>query len=559
MKKTIKFLAAAAMAVVSISQVSAQSYSSGADCGCPPISQRQTVNVTTLLNNNDEFGTPGTTIALDQVFTCDKIYILNKKSYVDSTKTLTIQPGTIIKGAPSPTGLPVDATALVVERGAKIFAQGTASCPIVFTALADNLDGTYAYTNRGQWGGVVILGNATNNHNLTTSAPAFGGTCTNPTGCNGTGIGRGFIEGFVAADARNQYGGGTTPNDDDNSGILTYVSIRHAGALLSAGNELNGLSLGSVGRGTKIENIEIVSNDDDGIEFFGGTVNVKYASVLYCNDDAIDWDNGYRGKLQFIFAVYGNSTDFPATDNGFEMDADDRNSNNPPFSAPIVYNATVIGNGENTGTASLGSDNSAHAALNFKDGTGGEIYNSVFANFRNAINFRSLPETGSTVEAYERWTGGVLKVNCNVFTEMDSNVVKNASLANGNGNSTTYTADLAKLIADSNQFVSSIPGFDPFFTLSGNTVVNRYDAIPTPNLTLQAGCPVATNDSFFTPAYYKGAFSNNERTWLTDWAYGLAIASEQSFGGCPTDIDGSGVTNNSDFLILLGKFNQSCN
>lgn len=556
MKKTIKFLAAAAMAVVSISQVSAQSYSSGADCGCPPISQRQTVNVTTLLNNNDEFGVPGTTTALDQVFTCDKIYVLNKKSYVDSTKTLTIQPGTIIKGAASPTGLPADATALVVERGAKLFAQGTASCPIVFTAIGDNLDGTYAYTNRGQWGGVVILGNATNNHNAATSTAAFGGTCTG-SGCNGTGVGRGYIEGFVAADARNQYGGGATPNDDDNSGILTYVSIRHAGALLSAGNELNGLSLGSVGRGTKIENIEIVSNDDDGIEFFGGTVNIKYASVLYCNDDAFDWDNGYKGKLQFVFAVYGDSTNFPATDNGFEMDGDDKNSNAAPFSAPIVYNATVIGNGE----VLLGSDNSAHAALNFKDGTGGEIYNSVFSNFRNAINFKSLPEAGSTVEAYERWfTDGTLKVRCNTFSEMDAIVVKNASLSNGSGNSTTFAADTAKLIStDGNQFVSAIAGFDPFFTLSGNSVTNRYDAIPTPNLPVSGtGCAVST-DPFFTPAYYKGAFSNNERTWLTDWAYGLAIASEQSYGGCPTDIDGSGVTNNSDFLILLGKFNQSCN
>ena len=556
MKKTIKFLAAAAMAVVSIGQVSAQSYSSGADCGCPPIASRTPVLISTLLNNNSEFGTPGTTTALDVLLTCNNIYTLDIKAYVDSTKTLTIQPGTIIKGGPTPGGVQANATALVVERGAKIFAQGTASCPIVFTAAADPLDGSYAYTNRGQWGGVVILGNATNNHNAATSTSAFGGTCTG-SGCNGTGVGKGYIEGFLAADSRNQYGGGTSPNDDDNSGIMTYVSIRHAGALLSAGNELNGLSLGSVGRGTKLENIEIVSNDDDGIEFFGGTVNIKYASVLYCNDDAFDWDNGYKGKLQFVFAVYGDSTNFPATDNGFEMDGDDKNSNNAPFSSPIVYNATVIGNGE----VLLGSDNSAHAALNFKDGTGGEIYNSVFSNFRNAINFKSLPESGSTVESYERWfTDNTLKVRCNVFSEMDVIVVKNASLANGSGNSATFAADTAKLITtDGNQFVSSIPGFDPFFTLSGNSVVNRYDAIPTPNLPVSGtGCAVAT-DSFFTPAYYKGAFSNNERTWLTDWAYGLAIASEQSFGGCPTDIDGSGVTNNSDFLILLGKFNQSCN
>lgn len=548
MKKSFQFLAATAFAVASFGQASAQS-NLGADCGCPPVANRTVVNVSTLLNNNDEFGTPGTTTTLNRTFTCDKIYVLDKKAYVDSTKTLTIEPGTLIKGGPSPTGQPADATALVVERGGKLFAQGTANCPIVFTTTNDPMNGTYSYANRGQWGGVVILGNASNNHNAATSTAAFGGTCTG-SGCNGTGIGKGYIEGFIAADARNQYGGGTTPNDNDNSGILTYVSIRHAGALLSAGNELNGLSLGSVGRGTKLENIEIISCDDDGIEFFGGTVDLKYASVLYSNDDMFDWDNGYRGRMQFLFGVYADSTVTTTADNGLEMDGDDKSSNAAPRSAPIVYNATIIGNGKYL----MASDNSAHAALNFKDQTGGEIYNSVFANFKHGINFKKLPAAGRTVEAYELWKdSSSTKLQCNTFTSVINKIVTNATTAGAF--TLGIASDETKLTNDNNAFVASIPGFDPFFTISGTTVTNRYDAVPTPNLT--TGC--VASDPFFTPASYRGAFSNNQRTWLSDWAYSLALSSEQSFGGCPTDINTDGITNNSDFLILLGKFNQSCN
>lgn len=548
MKKTFNILSAAAMAILTIGQVSAQS-NLGADCGCPPVSARTTVNISTLLNANDEF------TATNQVFTCDKIYILDRKAYVDSTKTLTIQPGTIIKGGPSPTGQPADATALIVERGAKIFAQGTASCPIVFTASADPMDGTYSYTNRGQWGGVVILGNATNNHNLTTSTAAFGGTCTG-SGCNGTGIGKGYIEGFNAADARNQYGGGTTPNDDDNSGIMTYVSIRHAGAILAVGNELNGLSLGSVGRGTKLENIEIVSCDDDAIEFFGGTVNLKYASVLYSNDDMFDWDNGYSGKMQFLFGVQADSTVTTTADNGFEADSDDKKSGAYPKANPIIYNATLMSNGKYL----LTSDNSAHAAMNMKELTSGQIYNSVFAGFKHGINFQQSVGTRNAAqgEAYALWkdstSANQIKINCNTFTGTKTWMVVNAN--NAGAFTLASAADSAKLTADNNSFVTSIPGFDYQFTLTGNTVTNRYDAVPTPNLT--TGCPTST-DAFFTPAAYQGAFSNNQRTWLSDWAYSLALQSEQSFGGCPTDIDGNGITNNADFLILLGKFNQSCN
>jgi hypothetical protein len=283
---------------------------------------------------------------------------------------------------------------------------------------------------------------------------------------------------------------------------------------------------------------------------------VKYATVLYSNDDMFDWDNGYSGKLQFLFGVMADSTVTTTADNGFEADGDDKKSGAYPKSHPLVYNATIMSNGKYL----LTSDNSAHAGLNMKELTSGEIYNSIFAGFKHGINFQQSVGTRSAAqgEAYALWKDSTsvnqTKINCNTFTGFRTWMVVNSNSAGAF--TLASAADSAKLTTDNNSFVSSIPGFDSQFTLSGNTVTNRYDAVPTPNLT--TGCPTNT-DAFFTPAAYQGAFSNNQRTWLSDWAYSLALESEQSFGGCPTDIDANGITNNADFLILLGKFNQSCN
>ncbi len=231
----------------------------GQACGCPSVSSRPTLNLSLRADVD------GNLTAANTVLSCDTTYILNDKIYVGDGKSITIAPGTVIKGLQGVAG---DNNALIVSRGGKIFAPGTCDCPIVFTANADPMNGTYGITNKGKWGGVVLLGKARNN--------LKGGF-----GSNTVSDGIGFIEGFTSSEPRNNYGAAPGAHDDnDNSGIMTYVSIRHAGDIAGAANELNGLTLGSVGRGTTLSHIEVISNLDDGIEFFGIIIMLHHQRIV---------------------------------------------------------------------------------------------------------------------------------------------------------------------------------------------------------------------------------------------------------------------------------------
>ena len=209
-----------------------------------------------------------------------KVYILASRITVLSGVTLTIQHGVVVKGE---AGTGSNATALLIARGGKLDAVGTETSPIIFTSVADeimpgqitspNLDPTL----NGLWGGLLILGKAP----ISADAESM------------------QIEGIPPSDLNGLYGG-TLP--DDNSGTIKYVSIRHGGANIGEGNEINGLTLGGVGSGTVIENIEIIANQDDGIEWFGGTVNVKNVVIWNAGDDAIDTDMAWAGTLD-NFAV----------------------------------------------------------------------------------------------------------------------------------------------------------------------------------------------------------------------------------------------------------------
>jgi len=552
MKPTIsKLVMTAALAFITINQSYAQS-DLGAACGCPPVASRPTVNLSTLAASGG--ATDGELLATNAVFTCDKTYILDKKIYVADGRTLTINPGTVIKGNVNPGGDPAQACALIVERGGKIFAAGTPDCQIVFTAAADPMNGTYGVANKGQWGGVVILGKAKNNLTLANSTSAFGGTCSGSS-CFGTGVGTGYIEGFTAADARNQYGG---TDDDDNSGIFKYVSIRHAGAIViaSTGNELNGLTLGSVGRATTIENVEIISSNDDGIELFGGTVNLKYCAFMFGMDDMLDWDHGWTGKAQFLFGLASDNVTTFSNDNGIEADGDDQKTGALPLSHPVIYNATIIGNGDiNQNVA----DNSAHAAINAKEFTQGEIYSSIFSNYETGFNMQQAPGSrASGVEAYNNWTGGTLIVKCNSFIGVAEGLKLNKSKTS-DGIAPSGADNTKFLTTDNNLVVASVPGYDYTYEMntSTNTVLNNntFDAVPNPALATTCTPP---SDGFFVNTNYKGAFAVGEKSWLSDWSYAAALQFTAGLVPCPTDINGDGVTNNVDFLQLLGQFNQSC-
>ena len=258
----------------------------------------KTASQTAAINKTSEPVEPteieiGANITEDAVWETGKTYILKARIAVVDGVTLTIEPGVIIKGE---AGTGSNATALIIARGATLLAEGTAESPIIFTSIADEIEpGMIESPNLeptidGLWGGLLIMGKAP------ISVASDNQTAQ--------------IEGIPADDPNGTYGGNIA---DDNSGVIRYVSIRHGGSNIGEGNEINGLTLGGVGSGTMIEFIEVVGNQDDGIEWFGGTVNVSHALVWYAGDDAIDTDQSWGGTLD-NFVVIG------AGDKLFELD-----------------------------------------------------------------------------------------------------------------------------------------------------------------------------------------------------------------------------------------------
>ncbi len=510
----------------------------GQACGCPVVSSRPTLNLSLRADVD------GNLTAANTVLSCDTTYILNDKIYVGDGKSMTIAPGTVIKGLQGVSG---DNNALIVSRGGKIFAPGTCDCPIVFTANADPMNGTYGITNKGKWGGVVLLGKARNN--------LKGGF-----GSNTVSDGIGFIEGFTSSEPRNNYGAGPGLHDDnDNSGIMTYVSIRHAGDIAGAANELNGLTLGSVGRGTTLSHIEVISNLDDGVEFFGGSVDLKYASVLFNDDDGFDWDQGWSGNGQFWVVVKTDLTTAAGGDNGFELDSDDA-LQCTYHASPKIYNATFIGAAGINGGPAL--DN--NQAIEWKEASRGEIRNCIFSNYNRGANFGNTlthfidadgTGGGAPVPAddcYAAWNSGALVMVNNTFIGCTAGDQVRVAGAPGS------PADLTKFTNDGNTSVASVTGFAGLHSMnvSTNAVTVKHDILPGADITTTSLPPV---DGFFTPAPYRGAFKVGEKSWLSECAYNALIGLQGNLQSCPTDLNIDGTTNTTDFLQLLGSFNTTCN
>lgn len=291
-----------------------------------------------------------------------QIYCLNGYVYVNDGATLEIQEGTIILG-----GNPGENSALVINRGGKLLANGTAALPIVFTSRA-----TAGQRARGDWGGILICGKARVNQ------PA----------------GEAALEGGVSAttSGKGWYGG---TDDDDNSGVLNYVRIEFAGIATQPNSELNGLTMGGVGRGTKIENVQVSYGNDDAYEWFGGTVNARHLIAVGTLDDDFDTDNGFSGRVQFAVVQRFRTVADASTSQAFESDNDAQASYNKPFTSAVFSNVTAVGPIQDTSwTPGSGANQYSSrfgAAMQIRRNSRQSVHNSVFLGWPRGMEIAQLP------------------------------------------------------------------------------------------------------------------------------------------------------------------------
>jgi hypothetical protein len=293
-------------------------------------------------------------ITSDVSWANDKQYLLKGNIFVTNNAKLTIAPGTIVLGDKVSKG------SLIIERGSQLIAAGTAALPIVFTSSAPA-----GFRNYGDWGGLVILGRAINNQGANVN-----------------------IEGITAG-SLGQYGGTA---DADNSGTITYVRVEFAGIALSTDNELNGITLGSVGSGTTFNHVQVSYSGDDSFEWFGGKVNATHLVAYRGWDDDFDTDFGFSGKVQFAASFRDPDIADKSGSNVFESDNDGNGSTNTPLTSAIFANVTAFGplayarlssGALSNGAVSANYQNGAHIRRN----TALQIWNSIIVGAGTTGNF----------------------------------------------------------------------------------------------------------------------------------------------------------------------------
>lgn len=376
--------------------------------------------------------------------------------YVTDGVTLTIEPGTVIKGEKATEG------SLIVEPGGKIIAEGTVEKPIVFTS--DQPAGSRTY---GDWGGLILCGNAP--VNATTKPQIEGGP-------------------------RTTYGGN---KPEDNSGIVKYVRIEFAGYPLEPNKEINGLTLGGVGRGTTLEYIQVSYCGDDSFEWFGGTVNAKHLIAYKGWDDEFDTDYGYSGKLQFLLGVRDPKVADTSKSNGFESDNDANGSGNEPLTKPIFSNVTLIGPfyGESAGKAEsqilYTTDDAANGAK------GGQFQAAMHIRRNSALNVYNSVFTGWPYGLYLQGANAGATVKNVIFAGMWENFKDDAS------KSYFETTGLNNQVyASSNDLIAKNADYS-------SVVVDKIGGAEFSDAVL--------SDSFFDKVTYKGAFDGTN-DWTAGWA-----------------------------------------
>jgi len=399
------------------------------------------------------------TITENTTWRADKKYFLLGFVHVDEGVTLTIEPGTIIKGDKESKGT------LIIERGAMLMANGTAANPIVFTS---NLPvGQRGY---GDWGGVIICGKA-------------------PVNVPG---GQGVVEGGTEA-----FFGGNNP--EDNSGVIRYVRIEFAGIAFQPNQEINGLTMAGVGRGTQIDHVQVSYCGDDSFEWFGGTVNCKYLVAHRGWDDDFDTDNGYSGSVQFGVGFRDPVIADASGSNGFESDNDPGGTEITPHTTGVFTNISVFGP---KATSQTQVDFQYESGMHLRSNTRLRIFNSVIAGYPEGLYIKGT-------FAQNNATAGELMVKNCVIAGCDQNL----------------KVDLFSAFNINNWFNDAAKENVTFESNSELMVGNAW-SLTAPNPMPQSGSPLLSGASFsdpmlnqsqhdITPVSYRGAFGTEN--WMQGW------------------------------------------
>jgi len=427
-------------------------------------------------NNDSGYEEVSGDITSSMTWTADKIYLLKGTVYVTNNATLTIEPGTIIKGEKSSKGT------LIISRGSKIMAEGTTEKPIVFTSQQ-----AAGARREGDWGGLILLG----------KAPANQGDNL-------------LIEGVEDAGDKSKYGG-NDPND--NSGVLKYVRVEFAGIALAPDNEINGVTFGGVGSGTTVDYVQVYRSGDDSFEWFGGTVNAKHLLATYTWDDDFDTDFGYSGKIQFALAQRVNQVADVSRSNGFESDNNATGTNQTPQTSAVFSNVTILGP---IGTGISGLNASFQHAVQIRRNSSISAFNSIFTGFPEGVYIDA-----STVETSDATTKNFLEGRL-VFK---NNLIYDCNSIGNEVKGTNKAAIEGKLRAD-NVFDSEGKATDLFADPYKFSSYFTKALSGTPNYVVKAGSAAASgaqftddklNDPFFETVDYKGAFGTEN--WAEGWAH----------------------------------------
>ena len=464
-------------------------------CDCPEWNDRPVKEIT------DSNGAGTGTVH----WTCDTTYVLTEPVFVNPNDHLTIDPWTLIKGRTGivfdtltytmPNGNPSPredyvysqhAGSLIISSGAELHANGTADCPIVFTYEDDPMDGSVGYDVRGNWGGLIVCGN----------------------GALNTFDGNDEIEGVIdyTGQDRHVYGGDDSPNVS--SGVLRYISLRHASTSLGIsqfgnGIETNALTLCGVGNGTTVEYIEAIASGDDGIQIFGGMVDIRHAAAIFNEEDGIEYDQGWQGRGQYIFVItdeLSGAGEHAGDYEGDDYEEFDVDMTFMPYSNPLLYNQTYVGAGEAT-------------AIRLHNGAGVRLHNSLFVNFGLGIDF----EDEDPCDAWELLLFGETNIENNRFWQIGDSSSISELILYDDGYVFNGQEEVEAHFLENNNFATD-PGLDFAFTSDLGHITDPVNLTPD-SAAMVVELEFLPNDSWFESADYVGAFSPSGNNWLTCWTY----------------------------------------